>query len=41
MKNEKEKTVSTDWKTFAVKASSFKKRNIYHDFTPYPNFNST
>ena len=25
MKNEKEKTVSTDWKTFALKASSFKK----------------
>ena len=40
MKNDKEKTVSTDWKTFAL-ASSFKKRNIYHDFTLYPNFNST
>ena len=36
MKTEEEKTLSTDWKTFALKASSFKKRNIRIQIYFYP-----
>ena len=28
-------------KRLHLKPVHLKKRNIYHDFTPYPNFNST